>query len=52
METLPFQAEEFYKKFGYTQIGRVEKLYGNHDAIYLRKYLIPIEESRNSLESR
>lgn len=39
LETLPFQAEEFYKRLGYFPIGRIEKLYGDHDAIYLRKYL-------------
>jgi hypothetical protein len=39
LETLPFQAEEFYKKLGYVRIGRVEKLYGNYDALYLRKNL-------------
>jgi ribosomal protein S18 acetylase RimI-like enzyme len=44
LETLPFQAEEFYKKLGYVRIGQVEKLYGDHDAIYLRKYLVPLEE--------
>lgn len=41
LETLPFQAMEFYKKLGYVEIGRVEKLYGEHDAIYLRKNLHP-----------
>jgi ribosomal protein S18 acetylase RimI-like enzyme len=41
LETLPFQAEEFYKGLGYTRIGLVEKLYGDHDAIYLRKSLMP-----------
>lgn len=45
LETLPFQAEEFYKKLGYYRIGRIEKFYGNHDAIYLRKQLIPSKES-------
>jgi len=40
LETLPFQAEEFYKKLGYVSIGRVEKLYGEHDAIYMRKSLV------------
>jgi ribosomal protein S18 acetylase RimI-like enzyme len=40
LETLPFQAEEFYKKLGYVPIGRVEKLYGDHDAIYMRKNLM------------
>jgi len=40
METLPFQAEEFYKKRGYHRIGFVEKLYGPHDAIFLRKLLV------------
>lgn len=37
METL--KAEGFYKKLGYARIGCVEKFYGDHDAIYLRKYL-------------
>lgn len=40
LETLPFQAKEFYEKLGYVEIGRVEKLYGDHDAIYMRKSLI------------
>jgi ribosomal protein S18 acetylase RimI-like enzyme len=40
VETLPFQAKEFYEKLGYVEVGRVEKLYGNHDAIYMRKNLI------------
>ncbi len=44
LETLPFQAEEFYKKLGYKRIGQIEKLYGEHDAIYLRKNLIPLKE--------
>ena len=41
LETLPFQALEFYEKLGYVPIGRVEKLYGEHDAIYMRKNLLP-----------
>lgn len=41
LETLPFQAAEFYKKSGYVEIGRVEKLYGDHDALYMRKKLVP-----------
>lgn len=41
LETLPFQAVEFYKKLGYVEIGRVEKLYGDHDALYMRKKLVP-----------
>lgn len=43
LETISFQAEEFYKKLGYFQIGRVENLYGDHDAIYLRKHLLPLK---------
>lgn len=39
LETLSFQSKEFYQKLGYVQIGFVEKLYGNHDAIYMRKGL-------------
>ncbi len=39
LETLPFQAEEFYKKFGYVRIGCLEKFYGEYDAFYLRKIL-------------
>lgn len=39
VETLPFQAEEFYKKLGYFRIGCIEKFYGDLDAIYLRKNL-------------
>lgn len=50
LETLSFQAEEFYKKLGYSRIGHVKKLYGDHDAIYLRKYLIPLEKSHHSLK--
>ena len=45
LETLPFQAEEFYKKLGYFRVGNIEKFYGEHDAIYLRKYLVPLQES-------
>jgi ribosomal protein S18 acetylase RimI-like enzyme len=41
LETLPFQAKEFYQKLGYVEIGRVEKLYGDHDAFYMRKNLFP-----------
>jgi ribosomal protein S18 acetylase RimI-like enzyme len=47
LETLPFQAEEFYKKLGYNRIGLIEKLYGNHDAIYLRKYLISLQDNKD-----
>lgn len=39
LETLPFQAEDFYKKLGYVRIGHVEKLYGPYDAYYMRKTL-------------
>lgn len=39
LETLPFQAEEFYKKLGYYRIGVVEKLYGEYDYIFMRKDL-------------
>lgn len=44
LETLPFQAEGFYNKMGYFRIGRVKALYGSHDAIYMRKYLIPYKK--------
>lgn len=39
IETLPFQAEPFYKKLGFERIGTVAKLYGDHDAIFMRKKL-------------
>ncbi|HSW72596.1 MAG TPA: GNAT family N-acetyltransferase [Chlamydiales bacterium] len=44
LETLPFQAEGFYNKMGYFEVGRIEKFYGSHDAIYMRKYLIPYKK--------
>jgi len=40
LETLSYQAKGFYEKLGYIQIGFVEKLYGDHDAYYMRKILI------------
>lgn len=40
METLPFQAEEFYQKLGYKRIGVVHQMYGDFDAIYMRKSLL------------
>lgn len=39
IDTLSFQAEQFYKKLGYKRIGVVKKLYGQHDAIFMRKDL-------------
>ncbi len=39
LETLSYQARGFYEKLGYVQIGFVEKLYGPHDAFYMRKSL-------------
>ena len=39
LETLSFQAKGFHEKLGYEQIGFVEKLYGEHDAYYMRKIL-------------
>ncbi len=39
VDTLPFQAEAFYKKLGYYRIGVVEKQYGEHDTIFMRKQL-------------
>jgi len=39
VDTLSFQAEQFYKKLGYKRIGVVKKLYGEHDAIFMRKDL-------------
>lgn len=40
VDTLSFQAEPFYKKLGYKRIGIVKKLYGPHDAIFMRKNLV------------
>ena len=40
LDTLPFQAEEFYKSLGYFRVGLVEKLFGKWDYIFLRKHLI------------
>lgn len=37
VDTLPFQAEKFYKKLGYSRIGVVHKLFGEYDYIFLRK---------------
>lgn len=39
VDTLSFQAEKFYQKLGYYRIGEVKKLYGDHDAIFMRKNL-------------
>ena len=39
VDTLSFQAEQFYQKLGYKQIGVVKKLYGEHDVFFLRKSL-------------
>jgi GNAT superfamily N-acetyltransferase len=39
VDTLPFQAEPFYQKLGYYRIGVVEKLFGDHDYIFMRKDL-------------
>lgn len=39
LETLPFQAEQFYQHLGYKRIGVVEKMYGEHDSIIMRKML-------------
>lgn len=40
VDTLSFQAEPFYQKLGYERIGVVEKLYGEHDSIFMRKNLV------------
>ncbi|HSX12939.1 MAG TPA: GNAT family N-acetyltransferase [Chlamydiales bacterium] len=40
VDTLSFQAEPFYQKLGYKRIGIVPKLYGEHDAIFMRKNLV------------
>ena len=39
-DTVSFQAEGFYKKLGYYRIGKVEKLFGEHDYLFMRKKLI------------
>jgi ribosomal protein S18 acetylase RimI-like enzyme len=39
VDTLSFQAEPFYQKLGYERIGVVEKHYGPHDSIFMRKEL-------------
>ncbi|MCE5318113.1 MAG: GNAT family N-acetyltransferase [Parachlamydia sp.] len=39
LETLPFQAEQFYQQLGYKRIGVIEKMYGEHDSIIMRKML-------------
>jgi ribosomal protein S18 acetylase RimI-like enzyme len=39
VDTLSFQAELFYQKLGYKRIGIVQKLYGEHDSIFMRKDL-------------
>lgn len=39
LETTSFQDESFYQKLGYFRVGVVEKFYGNHDAIYMRKII-------------
>ena len=39
VDTLSFQAEQFYQKLGYKQIGVIKKLYGEHDVVFLRKNL-------------
>jgi GNAT superfamily N-acetyltransferase len=40
VDTMSFQAEPFYQKLGYKRIGVVNKLYGEHDSIFLRKNLV------------
>ena len=37
VQTLPFQAETFYRKLGYVRIGIVEKLFGDYDYLYAKK---------------
>lgn len=39
VDTMAFQSEPFYQKLGYKRIGVVNKLYGEHDAIFMRKEL-------------
>lgn len=37
VDTLSFQAPEFYKKYGYQVIGAVEDIHGGHDRYYFIK---------------
>ncbi|MCB9990275.1 MAG: GNAT family N-acetyltransferase [Rhodospirillales bacterium] len=37
VDTLSYQAPEFYKKAGYEEAGRIEGYRGAHDRIFLRK---------------
>jgi hypothetical protein len=39
VDTLSCQAEPFCQKLGYYRVGVVQKLYGEHDAIFMRKNL-------------
>ena len=39
LETLDFQAEDFYQKLGYNKFAIVEKYMGHFDYIFMRKQL-------------
>lgn len=39
VDTLSYQAPEFYEKLGYQEITRIEKFYPNHDRIFYTKTL-------------
>ena len=39
VDTMDFQAAPFYEKMGYTQIGNVENLFGDHTIYFFRKDL-------------
>jgi GNAT superfamily N-acetyltransferase len=40
LNTMSFQAPEFYKKLGYTVFGELEDFPGEHSRIFLRKRLV------------
>ena len=39
LETLDFQAEDFYKKLGYCRFGVIKEYMGNYDYVFMRKTL-------------
>ena len=41
LDTLSFQAFEFYKKLGYSEFGRLSGFSGRHERHFLRKVLAP-----------